>query len=98
MPQTVGMESKCYPFQRDLVLPFVPKSRSARVIGVELEDRGSSQPDQALGCLTQIPQSEDSVTEVHIETAFQTPMTAASTHSAHCTPSGITPFLSNPLR
>lgn len=53
------MESKCYPFQRDLVLPFVPKSRSARVIGVGLEDRGSSQPDQALGCLTKIPQSED---------------------------------------
>lgn len=68
------------------------------MIGVGLEDGGSSQPDQALGCLTQIPQSEDSVTEVDIETAFQTPMTAASTHSAHCTPSGITPFLSSPLQ
>lgn len=50
VPQTVGMESKCYPFHRDLVLPFVPKSRSARVISVGLDDKGTSQSDQALGC------------------------------------------------
>lgn len=66
MPQTVGMESKCYPFQRDLVLPFVPKSRSARVISVGLDDKGISHSDQALGCLTKISQNGDFFIDVHI--------------------------------
>lgn len=66
MPQTVGMESKCYPFQRDLVLPFVPKSRSARVISVGLDDKGTSHSDQALGCLTKISQNGDFFIDVHI--------------------------------
>ncbi|TWW72163.1 DNA mismatch repair protein [Takifugu flavidus] len=38
----MGMEYKCYPFQRDLVLPFVPKSRSARVINARLDGKGTN--------------------------------------------------------
>lgn len=45
------------------MLPFIPKSRSERVISVGLDDQGSSQSDQALGCLTKV---EDSLTDVHI--------------------------------
>ncbi|KAM9341271.1 DNA mismatch repair protein Mlh3 [Symphorus nematophorus] len=35
----MGMEYKCYPFQVDLVLPFLPKSRKDRVISSGLDDR-----------------------------------------------------------
>ncbi|XP_045918804.1 DNA mismatch repair protein Mlh3 isoform X1 [Micropterus dolomieu] len=35
----VGMEYRCYPFQVDLVLPFLPKSRTERVISSGLDDR-----------------------------------------------------------
>ncbi|XP_071354333.1 DNA mismatch repair protein Mlh3 [Trachinotus anak] len=34
-----GMEYRCYPFQVDLVLPFLPKSRTERVISSGLDDR-----------------------------------------------------------
>uniref|UniRef100_A0A8C4ELR7 WW domain-containing protein n=1 Tax=Dicentrarchus labrax TaxID=13489 RepID=A0A8C4ELR7_DICLA len=35
----MGMEYRCYPFQLDLVLPFVPKSRTERVISSGLDGR-----------------------------------------------------------
>ncbi|XP_044023630.1 DNA mismatch repair protein Mlh3 isoform X2 [Siniperca chuatsi] len=35
----IGMEYRCYPFQVDLVLPFLPKSRTERVISSGLDDR-----------------------------------------------------------
>ncbi|XP_047248822.1 DNA mismatch repair protein Mlh3 isoform X1 [Girardinichthys multiradiatus] len=36
----MGMEYRCYPFQLDLVLPFLPRSREGRVVssGTELRD------------------------------------------------------------
>ncbi|XP_034714786.1 DNA mismatch repair protein Mlh3 [Etheostoma cragini] len=40
-----GMEPRCYPFQIDLVLPFLPKSRTDRVISSGLDDRGTPQTD-----------------------------------------------------
>lgn len=64
--QTVGVESKCYPFQRDLVLPFVPKSRNARVISFCLDDKGMSQSDQAIGCLTKMSLNQYSFIDVDI--------------------------------
>ncbi|XP_062296052.1 DNA mismatch repair protein Mlh3 isoform X1 [Scomber scombrus] len=36
----IGMEYRCYPFQVDLVLPFLPKSRAERVISSGPGDRG----------------------------------------------------------
>lgn len=80
MPQTVGMEYKCYPFQRDLVLPFVPKSRSARVINARHDGKGTLHSGQAMGGLTKVSQSEDCFSHVYIQTAFQAPMAAALTH------------------
>ncbi|XP_031134550.1 DNA mismatch repair protein Mlh3 isoform X1 [Sander lucioperca] len=41
-----GMEHRCYPFQVDLVFPFLPKSRTERVISSGLDDRGTPQTDQ----------------------------------------------------
>ncbi|TDG98775.1 hypothetical protein EPR50_G00203880 [Perca flavescens] len=37
-----GMEHRCYPFQVDLVLPFLPKSRTERVISSGLDDRDAN--------------------------------------------------------
>ncbi|XP_032356203.1 DNA mismatch repair protein Mlh3 isoform X2 [Etheostoma spectabile] len=37
-----GMEPRCYPFQIDLVLPFLPKSRTDRVISSGLDDRDAN--------------------------------------------------------
>lgn len=37
-----GMECVCYPFQMDIVLPFLPKSRTERVCWSEHDDRGVS--------------------------------------------------------
>ncbi|KAK5857329.1 hypothetical protein PBY51_010581 [Eleginops maclovinus] len=38
----MGMEYRCYPFQVDLVLPFLPKSRTERVISSGLDDRDAN--------------------------------------------------------
>ncbi|XP_033498743.1 DNA mismatch repair protein Mlh3 isoform X1 [Epinephelus lanceolatus] len=38
----MGMEYRCYPFQVDLVLPFLPKSRTERVISTGLDDRDAN--------------------------------------------------------
>lgn len=35
------MEYRCYPFQPQLVLPFLPKSRTERVISSGLNDQGT---------------------------------------------------------
>ena len=48
VPQFVGMEYRCYPFQVDLVLPFLPKSRTDRVISSGLDEGGTSQTDQTV--------------------------------------------------
>ncbi|XP_019940800.2 DNA mismatch repair protein Mlh3 isoform X1 [Paralichthys olivaceus] len=45
-----GMEYRCYPFQVDLVLPFLSKSRTERVISSGLDGRGTSQTDQTVDC------------------------------------------------
>ncbi|XP_070698488.1 DNA mismatch repair protein Mlh3 [Pempheris klunzingeri] len=37
-----GMEYRCYPFQVDLVIPFLPKARTERVISSGLDDRDDS--------------------------------------------------------
>lgn len=42
------MEYRCYPFQVDLVLPFLPKSRTERVISSVLDGRGTWQTDQTV--------------------------------------------------
>ncbi|MEQ2181760.1 hypothetical protein GOODEAATRI_014811, partial [Goodea atripinnis] len=44
----MGMEYRCYPFQLDLVLPFLPRSREGRVVSSGTELRGTSQTDQSL--------------------------------------------------
>ncbi|KAM6968462.1 DNA mismatch repair protein Mlh3 [Tautogolabrus adspersus] len=41
----MGMEHRCYPFQVDLVLPFLPKSRRERLISSGFDERGTSQTD-----------------------------------------------------
>lgn len=74
------MEYKCYPFQRDLVLPFVPKSRSARVINARLDGKGTFHSGQAMGGPTKVSQNEDCFIHVYIQTAFQAPTAAALTH------------------
>lgn len=71
VPQTVGMEYKCYPFQRDLVLPFVPKSRSARVINARLDGKGTFHSGKAFGGLTKVSPNEDCFSHVYIQTAFR---------------------------
>ncbi|XP_074516815.1 DNA mismatch repair protein Mlh3 isoform X1 [Sebastes fasciatus] len=38
----MGMEYRCYPFQVDLVLPFLPKSRTERVISSGLDNRDAN--------------------------------------------------------
>lgn len=98
VPPTVGMEYRCHPFQRDLVLPFVPKSRSARVINAQLDGKGTFHSGQAFGGLTKVSQNEDRFSHAYIQTAFQAPKAAALTRLQHCTLSGITPFLSDLLR
>ncbi|KAK9533598.1 hypothetical protein VZT92_008706 [Zoarces viviparus] len=44
----MGMEYRCYPFQVDLVLPFLPKSRTERVISSVLDGSGTRQTDQTV--------------------------------------------------
>lgn len=41
IPVTIGVEYRCYPFQGQLVLPFLPKSRTERVISSGLDDQGT---------------------------------------------------------
>ncbi|KAM8914600.1 DNA mismatch repair protein Mlh3 isoform 3-T3 [Spinachia spinachia] len=43
-----GLEYRCYPFQVELVLPFLPKSRKERVVSSGLDDRGAPHSDQIL--------------------------------------------------
>ncbi|XP_033968055.1 DNA mismatch repair protein Mlh3 isoform X1 [Pseudochaenichthys georgianus] len=38
----MGMEYRCYPFQMELVLPFLPKSRTERVLSSGLDDRDAN--------------------------------------------------------
>ncbi|TKS86474.1 DNA mismatch repair protein [Collichthys lucidus] len=48
----MGMEYRCYPFQADLVLPFLPKSRTDRVISSGLDNRdGNSESSNSLTSL-----------------------------------------------
>ncbi|XP_070776806.1 DNA mismatch repair protein Mlh3 [Enoplosus armatus] len=47
----MGMEYRCYPFQVALVLPFVPKSRTERVISSGLDDRGNGESSNSLTSL-----------------------------------------------
>ncbi|KAE8289846.1 DNA mismatch repair protein Mlh3 MutL protein-like protein 3 [Larimichthys crocea] len=48
----MGMEYRCYPFQVDLVLPFLPKSRTDRVISSGLDNRdGNSESSNSLTSL-----------------------------------------------
>nr|XP_040055347.1 DNA mismatch repair protein Mlh3 isoform X1 [Gasterosteus aculeatus aculeatus] len=44
----MGLEYRCYPFQVKLVLPFLPKSRTERVVSSGLDDRGAPHTDQIL--------------------------------------------------
>uniref|UniRef100_A0A4W6EYP9 MutL homolog 3 (E. coli) n=1 Tax=Lates calcarifer TaxID=8187 RepID=A0A4W6EYP9_LATCA len=47
-----GMEHRCYPFQVDVVLPFLPKSRTGRVISSGLGDRdGGGESSNSLSSL-----------------------------------------------
>nr|XP_046268247.1 DNA mismatch repair protein Mlh3 isoform X2 [Scatophagus argus] len=48
----MGMEYRCYPFQVDLVLPFLPKSRAERVISSGLDDRDDN--SESLNSLTSL--------------------------------------------
>lgn len=41
IPVAIGVEYRCYPFQPQLVLPFLPKSRTERVISSGLNDQGT---------------------------------------------------------
>lgn len=47
IPVTIGAECRCYPFQGQLVLPFLPKSGTERVISSGLDDQGTK-ADQSL--------------------------------------------------
>lgn len=38
----VGFEYRCYPFQTDLVLPFLPKPRAERVRSTGIENGGNA--------------------------------------------------------
>ncbi|XP_029900958.1 DNA mismatch repair protein Mlh3 isoform X1 [Myripristis murdjan] len=42
-----GIEYRCYPFQTELVLPFLPKSKADRVISSGPEDRGDGVEDSS---------------------------------------------------
>ncbi|GLD62451.1 DNA mismatch repair protein Mlh3 [Lates japonicus] len=47
-----GMEHRCYPFQVDVVLPFLPKSRTGRVISSGLGDKdGGGESSNSLSSL-----------------------------------------------
>ncbi|KAM8833633.1 DNA mismatch repair protein Mlh3 [Synchiropus picturatus] len=46
-----GGEHQCYPFQRDLVLPFLPKSRLDRVLSAGTGNRGESSVSSSLSSL-----------------------------------------------
>lgn len=41
IPVAIGAAYTCYPFQAQLVLPFLPKSRTERVISSGLNDQGT---------------------------------------------------------
>lgn len=81
------------------MLPFLPKSRTERVISLGLDDQGTSQPDQTVGCLTHTHniQKEEALF-VFMYNVFQmTNMAMAPTHLPRCTQNGITLFLSDLL-
>ncbi|XP_042244514.1 DNA mismatch repair protein Mlh3 isoform X1 [Thunnus maccoyii] len=50
----IGMEYRCYPFQVDLVLPFLPKSRAERVISSGPGDRGDGDGDESSNSLSSL--------------------------------------------
>lgn len=41
LPSPAGIEYRCYPFQMDLVLPFLPKSKAGRVLSSGPDNRGT---------------------------------------------------------
>lgn len=41
VPGAIGVTYTCYPFQAELVLPFLPKSRTDRMISSGLNDQGT---------------------------------------------------------
>uniref|UniRef100_A0A4W5MXW7 MutL homolog 3 n=1 Tax=Hucho hucho TaxID=62062 RepID=A0A4W5MXW7_9TELE len=41
LPSPAGIEYRCYPFQMDLVLPFLPKSKAGRVLRDDIQDSNS---------------------------------------------------------
>ncbi|CDQ68006.1 unnamed protein product [Oncorhynchus mykiss] len=46
-----GIEYRCYPFQMDLVLPFLPKSKSGRVLSSGPDNRDDIQDSNSLSSL-----------------------------------------------